>query len=204
MKLNFGCGPQVTDGWIGVDYAIGARFAKLPLFRTVNRKLRIFDLDWDDRITIHDLTKRLPWKDDSADVVYTSHVLEHLARDDGRNFLAECHRVLRKGGIVRVVVPDLNPIVREYVDGRLRADEVLEKLGVLYISSRNPIKRGLSRFVQSPHQCLYDTPTVLSLLREIGFDARSRRPFDSEIEDIRKVELEGRTDDAVIVEGRKL
>jgi len=30
MKLNLGCGNQVVEGWVNVDYALGARFAKIP------------------------------------------------------------------------------------------------------------------------------------------------------------------------------
>jgi SAM-dependent methyltransferase len=204
MKLNLGCGSQVPDVWINVDYAIGARLAKIAFFRALNKNLKVFNLDWNNRIFIHDLRKKFPWKNNSAAVVYTSHTLEHFTREEGRKFLAECHRILRKDGIIRVVVPDLNYIVKEYSDGRLHADEFIEKLGVLYMNSSNTIKNCLSLFIQFPHKCMYDAPTLLSMLGEIGFHAGCKKPFDSEIEDIRRVEDEGRTQNAVIVEGRKL
>jgi hypothetical protein len=50
---------------------------------------------------------------------------------------------------------------------------------------------------------MYDTPTLISILREIGFNAVSRRSFDSDIPDIEDVELKSRTENAVIAEGRK-
>lgn len=203
MRLNLGCGSQVLNGWINVDYYLGARFAKIPFFRLFNRKLSLFNGDWNERIYLHDLRKKFPWPERTIDVVYSSHILEHFSREDGRRFLAECHRVLRENGIIRVVVPDLRHYVVEYIEGRIQADEFVEKLGVLYGHSNNMLKNRLSPFIQFPHKCMYDSPRLLEILSEIGFDASKRSAFDSDISDIRLVELERRTKDAVIVEGRK-
>lgn len=203
MKLNLGCGSVVIDGWVNVDYALGARLTKIPFFRALNKKIKLFDLDWDDRIYIHNLTTKFPWKDDSAHIVYSSHTLEHLSREEGLKFLKECHRVLRKGGIIRIVVPDLKHFVEEYSKGKVRAVEFVEKLGVLYGHNKNPVKNRLSRFIKFPHKCMYDSPALLTILHDIGFEVRKRMPFDSEIEDIKLIELEERTKNAVIAEGNK-
>lgn len=203
MKLNLGCGSHVPDGWINVDYALGARFAKIPIFRALNRALRVFELDWNEKIYLHDLTKKFPWADSSVDVVYSSHTLEHFTREDGKTFLAECHRVLRNNGIIRIVVPDLLNIAVEYIEGQINADDFVEKLGVLYGNTNNALKNRLSPFIQFPHKCMYDSRRLLAILSEVGFDGVNRAPFDSDISDIRLVELDGRTENAVIVEGRK-
>jgi len=107
MKLNLGCGSQVVAGWTNVDWAPGARLAKLPLFKAINRKLRFFRADWHKDIVLHDLTRPFPWPEESVDVVYSSHTLEHPSKEEGLKFLKECHRVLRRGGIIRILVPDL-------------------------------------------------------------------------------------------------
>jgi Methyltransferase domain len=204
MKLHLGCGSQVFDGWINVDYALGAWLARVPLFPQFNRKFKIFNLDWDSRIHLHNLTRRFPWQDESAEVVYSAHTLEHFSREHGRHFLTESHRVLKKGGIIRIIVPDLQYIARQYVDGQLPADQFLHALGVLYGSyGNNRLKNRLSYLLEFPHKCMYDTSTLQRILEEIGFQAASRGPFESDIHDIRQVELEGRTRHAVIVEGRK-
>lgn len=62
-----------------------------------------------------DLRGPLPFEDESVDVCYASHVLEHLGRNEARALLAECYRVIRKDGIIRLVVPDLESIVRDYL-----------------------------------------------------------------------------------------
>ena len=203
MKLNLGCGSQVPDGWVNVDYALGARFMKIPFFRAFNRQVKLFNLDWNEKVYLHDLTKTFPWADSSIDIVYSSHTLEHFSKEDGRRFLAECHRVVRGNGIIRIVVPDLWHFVIEYTEGRVHADDFVENLGVLYGNCSNALKNRLSLFFQFPHKCMYDNSRLIQILSEIGFEASTRVAFDSDIEDIRLVEMEGRTENAVIVEGRK-
>lgn len=193
----------MIDGWINVDYSMGARFTKIPFFRALNKKQRLFDLDWNENIYLHDLTKAFPWADSTIDIVYSSHTLEHFSRDDGRRFIAECHRVLRKDGILRIVVPDLRHIVIEYIEGRIHADDFVEKIGVLYGNSKNVLKNRLASFIQFPHKCMYDTLTLLKILSETGFEAAIRTAFNSDISDIQLVELQERTENAAIAEGRK-
>jgi SAM-dependent methyltransferase len=203
MKLNLGCGPTIVDSWLNVDYYLGARMVKMPFFRSINRRTQFFNTDWDDRVVIHDLRKRFPWSDASADIIYTSHFLEHLTRCDGRNSLKECFRVLKPGGIIRVVVPDLAAIVSAYVAGAFGADEFVEKLRVLYEVYTNPIKERLAPFLHAPHKCMYDVKTLTGLMSDIGFIPEARCPFDSKIADINAVELPHRTREAVIVEATK-
>ena len=64
----------------------------------------------------HNLTKPLPLPDDTFDATYSSHVLEHFSRDQGKKFVEEQFRVLKKGGVCRVVVPDLEMLCRSYLD----------------------------------------------------------------------------------------
>jgi predicted SAM-dependent methyltransferase len=47
--------------------------------------------------------------------VYSSHFIEHIPRNEILNFLVECRRVLKPGGLIRLVLPDFEKIVREYI-----------------------------------------------------------------------------------------
>jgi SAM-dependent methyltransferase len=67
-------------------------------------------------VIVHDISDGLPFPDHSFDVVYHSHVLEHLRRSDARAFIKECLRVLAPGGVLRVAVPDLEGICRLYLE----------------------------------------------------------------------------------------
>jgi predicted SAM-dependent methyltransferase len=203
MKLNLGCSNRVIEGWINVDYSLGAKFMKISLFRAINKTVRLFNQDWDGRIYIHDLTKKFPWADSTVDTIYCSHILEHFTREDGQRFLKECHRVLRKNGIIRIIVPDLRYIVREYIEGRVNAENFLENLDVLYSNGKSRLKNKLYPFIQFPHKCMYDSQRLISILNEVGFHVASKVEFDSNITDINQIELKERTENAVIVEGYK-
>jgi len=74
------------------------------------------------QVQVWDVSQGLPFGSEQVDVCYASHLLEHLTRGQARALLVECFRVLRPGGIVRLAVPDLEAIVREYLDVVARAD----------------------------------------------------------------------------------
>jgi len=63
-----------------------------------------------------DLTslKPLPIGDDSAEIVYSSHTIEHVDDSAVRNMLSESHRILKKGGLIRLVTPDAELAFRAY------------------------------------------------------------------------------------------
>lgn len=91
--LNLGCGNCYHPDWINVDLHSS-----------------------DPLVLSHDLRKGIPFPDESCDVVYHSHIIEHFWRDDALRFMKECFRVLKPGGILRVATPDLEQICRIYLD----------------------------------------------------------------------------------------
>jgi len=204
IKLNLGCGGRALDGWINVDYALGAVVAKFPLFSAINRRFRFFVTNWDKDILIHDLRKHFPWKDNSVDIIYSSHTLEHFYKEEGLYFLKECYRVLKFGGIIRILVPDLKCLVNHYESGLISADDFLNELGVNYnTKGENFIKRIVTPYIHYPHKCMYDLQALTKVMDTVGFSVRQSKPYESVIKDIAKIEREGRVQDAVIVEGNK-
>jgi predicted SAM-dependent methyltransferase len=93
MKLlNVGCGSTFHTDWINIDI-----YSTSPSVQT------------------HDIRKNLPYPNLSFDACYSSHVLEHLTKDSAHQLLSECFRILKSNGVVRIVVPDLESIVRNYL-----------------------------------------------------------------------------------------
>jgi SAM-dependent methyltransferase len=90
--LNLGCGSRYHPAWTNVDFV-----ATGPGVISCN------------------LRTGIPFEDKTFEVVYHSHLLEHFTRDEAKDFIYECKRVLKPGGIIRVVVPDLEAIVRTYL-----------------------------------------------------------------------------------------
>lgn len=90
--LNIGCGSTYHKDWINID--IQSR---------------------DPNVDEVDIRKGLPYKDGSIFAIFCSHVLEHLTPDEAINLLHECFRVLSPGGVIRILVPDLERTVKEYM-----------------------------------------------------------------------------------------
>ena len=205
VRLNLGCGHHPPEGWLNVDNSLGARLAKFPYFNRLNASLHIFKLQWDHRIFIHDLRKPFPWKDQSIDIIYSSHTLEHFPRQEGRHFLGECARVLKPDGIIRLLVPDLQAIISQYLNGKIPADEFIDRLMVTYDTGEDGFwRKKLAPFVRSPHKCLYDASTLLNIMETFRLRMHEKKPFESEIEEIEDIETSERTHGVVILEGRKM
>lgn len=116
--LNLGCGVKTSDRAINIDWSINLRIANNRfLFWIANKvlsqersdRLRLIG----NNVLVHDLSKGIPFADGSVDAVYHSHTLEHIdrdfddpKRDAALSFIKDCYRVLKPGGILRVVVPD--------------------------------------------------------------------------------------------------
>src|ERR1700676_4603594 len=91
--LNVGCGYRFHLAWENVD------------FQPTGPSVRVCNL-----------RKGIPYPEATFDVVYHSHVLEHFPKSMALGFLRDCHRVLKEGGVIRVVVPDLERIARLYLE----------------------------------------------------------------------------------------
>ena len=68
----------------------------------------------------------IPAPSQSVDLIYHSHLLEHLDQEEGEDLIKECFRVLKPGGILRVVVPDLERICRDYLSSLKEVDKETE------------------------------------------------------------------------------
>ncbi|HJR88675.1 MAG TPA: methyltransferase domain-containing protein [Aeromicrobium sp.] len=121
IALNLGCGSRTSERCINIDWSVPIRLKASPVGRRVapllikGERRASYDAIGGD-VLVHDLRKGIPMADASVDVVYHSHVFEHIDRDAVDGFLAEIHRVLKPGGVQRIVVPDLERLVRAYLD----------------------------------------------------------------------------------------
>ena len=104
VLLNLGCGSRVHPDWVNIDYFPTAMFRRF--FSRSSLPVNFVN---------HDLRKGIPIGDSSADAVYSSHLLEHLPPESVPLFLREHRRVLKTGGVARIVVPDLELAARQYL-----------------------------------------------------------------------------------------
>ncbi len=205
MKIHLGCGPEFLENRVNVDYSLGARVASIPVLGQLVRKLGLFNTSWHSQILVHDLTQPLPWDDASVSVVYSSHTLEHLSREEGDALMGECARVLKPNGVLRFAVPDLEHSIQAYCQGQLPAEQFLEFLDVLHERRGSILKRIVKRVLDDghTHKCMYDHEALIRLMSKHGLYATRRGAFESRIDGIQGIERLDRTEFSVVVEGVK-
>jgi len=151
--VNIGCGRHYAAGW------------------------KNFDIQpYSNEVLKHDILERLPLGDESCTLVYHSHVLEHLPRWQAPHFLRECFRVLRPGGVLRVVIPDLEVICRLYLENLSKAIEgdvaATERREWMMIELIDQMVREESGGEMLRYWQQYPIPEKDFMLSRVGHEAR--------------------------------
>lgn len=218
MKVNLGCGTKGIEGWMNVDSSWNARISKHPKLHRILQQVGILpDSGWRDvpNLKIHDISTKLPFDDGSVECIYSSHVIEHLCRENVESLVSECHRILWKGGRLRLVTPDLEKFIDEY-HGKYEipresespyetpADRFISGTDLGEERDRSTLDEVLhSTFLREhQHRWLYDYESLEQLLNEAGFVHIQRCDSQSgEVPDLER--LDHPSDQSVFVEAEK-
>jgi SAM-dependent methyltransferase len=168
------------------------------LFRFVTRPV------FPPTVEYGDIVKGLPIGAESCDVVYCSHVLEHLAVEDFRVALLNTHRYLKPAGIFRFALPDLERLARAYLESQdpSAAFRFMERTH-LGLKVR---KRGIAAFLRSwlggsVHLWMWDCKAISVELERAGFRQIRRACFGDSINPwFAEVEDKGRWEGCLGVE----
>ena len=207
LYVQFGCGPCAPESWLNFDASPTLRIERLPV---VGRFFRRNAVRFPPNVRIGNIVRGLPVPPESCAGLYGSHVLEHLALDEFRTALANCHRLLRPGGILRVVMPDLEYIVERYVGRKDREPAIAAaefmRESVLGEESRprRPMQRLADAIGNSRHRWLWDYAALADEMQRAGF-VRIRRCHCYDCDDLRFKEVEdpARFEGALAVECRR-
>jgi len=175
VKVNLGSGLKVASGWIHLDGSLNAFLARLPswllrrLYRFSEARNRMPEAEYvailrNHRFVHHNLEYGLPFESEVVDFIFSSHLLEHLYPDVAERLLSEAFRVLKKGGRLRVCVPDLEHVLSLY-----RKGEKEEALGFLFMPASSPY--------YNRHRYMYDFQLLEEKLRGAGFADIERCAF---------------------------
>ncbi|HEY4246546.1 MAG TPA: methyltransferase domain-containing protein [Lacunisphaera sp.] len=92
-KLHLGCGTNFLEGWFNTDQS-----------------------RHDPELAYLDVTETFPLPDQSFDYILAEHIIEHISRLDAERMIAECFRILRPNGVLRIGTPDLERYLSLYRD----------------------------------------------------------------------------------------
>lgn len=147
MKLNLGGGRVAIPDFINID---------------VEGKGAKYDLS------------RFPWPvaDGAVAEILASHILEHFTRHIGREFLQECWRILRPGGVLRLAVPDYDVFADCMVSGDWTRVDGYRWTDANFFFGGDPESEPRAHW---RHKYAYTFGLLEHILREIGFVMVTRR-----------------------------
>lgn len=153
IKLNLGSGPREgVNGWTNVD---------------------LFGADIN-----HDLKNGLPLGDDSVDMVYSSHVFEHIPYQDLLGVIREIRRVLKPGGALLVCVPNAGLYLRAYFN-----NEMFVSYDEMFIPASVNTGSGIDQvnyiaYLNGDHTFMFDEENIINILKKCEFTNVDFRTFD--------------------------
>ena len=182
LKLNLGASPiWENDTWYILDHKVKENKGKSISGEAIN-----INLD-----------------DESCDVVFCSHVFEHIPHTQLPMIISEINRVLKPNGILRLLTPDLELFAKAYVNNDKKFFEMVKEedeslrtdlgYGGMFMNSVvSPgqdtvlFDRSLNKFIGGyAHLYSYDFNMLDIILSKLGFENRKAKFCDSEIEEMR-------------------
>ncbi|MGB1217149.1 MAG: class I SAM-dependent methyltransferase, partial [Saprospiraceae bacterium] len=165
-KLHLGCGTTAMKGWLNAD---------------------LFPINND--IIYMDVGQKFPLENETFDYVFSEHLFEHLTIEQASVYLSESLRVLKKGGKIRISLPNL-----DFLKGLL--EHPTEDLNHRYLDfaieksipniksifkNRNPSELSVlvvnNFFRDWYHEVIYDFKTLKIFLEEKGFENIEQQPI---------------------------
>lgn len=133
VRLHLGCGNVVLPGWTNVDM-----------------------MNYPGVDLIDDVTKLTKIPNSSCDIIYASHVLEHISRHKTIQALSLWRNKLKPGGILRISVPDFSKVVKVYSE----KGNIKDIIGLV---------NGGQRSIYDSHLMIFDKPLITEYLTTAGF-----------------------------------
>ena len=204
-QVQFGCGLSCPDDWLNYDTSPRLRLERLPI---VGRFVPAGPYGRFPRGVLYgDIVKGLPLPDESAELLYSSHVFEHLCVEHLRKALRNSHRLLVRNGVFRIVLPDLNRLIQDYTQSAApdRAFTFIRNSLMGQEASDRGFLQWLTNSVGNHrHLWLWDYDSLALELRNVGFsDVRPAVYGDSGIDGFASVEASDRWHNGLGIQCRR-
>lgn len=134
--VHLGCGENRLEGWFNAD---------LPHF---------------------DITRPLPWDDETVDGLFLEHVIEHVSPVQACGFFREARRILKPGGTLRLAFPDVVRIAERATPEYLA---FLQRKGW---GDGSPGSAVTNIVENHGHTAVWSLPTLTVVLEAFGFEVK--------------------------------
>lgn len=199
LCVNLGSAHRAPRNWLNLDRSANVLIDRIPGLAAALYAVRLLPKEQFDNFrtgrwrAVHfwDARYPIPVSTATTDYIYTSHFLEHLTVGTADRVLQECFRILKPGGIIRLVVPDLYLISQQYVSviqgletlGRSRPDTVLYLTTQIRVDELSEsfaaqfFEKTLERQRLFGHRWMYDKWSLRRALERVGFTGVTEKPY---------------------------
>ena len=152
-RLEIGPGPEAKEGFITVDLNFQADFP-------------------------YDLRLGLPFPDESLDLIYSEHVLEHLRYPDLMALLRDCYRTLKPNAVFSLAVPNARIYLEAYSQPERLDPQIYctYETGLSFKARINYV--NYISYMDGEHRHMFDAESIVALLSEVGLRSVRLRSFD--------------------------
>ncbi len=198
IRLHLACFDQVQPGWVNSDISPNVLISRIPFLAWILYRLGIMRREHYEshlsgafrNVKYLNITRRFPYRTSSVEAVFCAHALEHLYPWQATKVCDEVFRVLKPGGIFRVVVPDLEWAVEQY-----DKDSPQAFLDIMYEYGDGAGKNS--------HKWMYTGPSMKALLKEHGFGNIQVCSYrEGRLPDV--TTMDSRPHNSIFVEGTRL
>jgi len=181
-KVHVGCGANILNGWLNLDYW---------------SRWKIYSYVQPVSVSHIDATGAFPFKNDEIDYVFSEHMIEHITFPQGMNMLAECYRILKPGGKLRISTPDLSFLIDLYKSEKSEIQKSYIKWSTDTFIKEAPCCEEvfvINNFVRDwGHHFIYDERLLRYSLERSGFAEITKCKLrESDHDELRNLENESR------------
>jgi predicted SAM-dependent methyltransferase len=172
IRVQYGAGCIAPEGWLHYDASPSVWLERLPV---IGPLIRVNENRFPSSVQFGDIVDGLPIEENSAQAVYASHVLEHLAYDEFWVALRNTYKMLKPGGVFRMIVPDLQERARRYLACVASNDPEASSrfLKECYLGQSSRPRSAFAKlrnlFGRSKHLWMWDEVSLSEALKSVGF-----------------------------------
>lgn len=207
--VQYGCGLSCPNEWLNYDSSPTLRLQKILLFGNI---FKFFSkIKFPNNILVGDIVEGLPLKDNSVIGLYCSHILEHLSYNELIRALRNSYKILKNGGVFRIVLPDMEFYCRNYlksIDQNSNQYACVDFMEATLLGKKERDKSFISFlksfYGNSNHLWMWDYYSFSRILLETGFRNIKKCDFnDSKNKMFLKVEDQDRYTNCLSIEAIK-
>lgn len=142
---------------------------------------------WENYDREHDIEKPLGFPNEYANFIFIEHGIEHVSQTKGFEFIEECYRILKIGGVLRIAWPDVTKILKD--ESGIINEHMRRSLKLKSCSSVGSARIAMFHW---GHKSFWDCSLMETAMTVAGFKVSRKAVGESDYDALKGVECHGK------------